>query len=87
MGVEELKVISNRRDQLRIISDMLTIVQSPQKLTHVLYRSNMSYGQLVKYLNEMKELGMIKEQKLPFRTFIITEKGKQFLQMIGGHAK
>ncbi len=87
MGVEELKVISSRRDQLRIISDMLTIVQSPQKLTHVLYRSNMSYGQLVKYLTEMKELGMIKEQKLPFRTFIITEKGKQFLQMIGGHAK
>ncbi len=87
MRVEALKVASSRRDQLHIMTDMLNIVQSPQRLTHVLYRSNMSYAQLVKYLNEMKGMGMVKEQKKPFRSFLITDKGKLFLEMIGEHEK
>lgn len=87
MRVEELKEVASRRDQLHIMTDMLNIVQSPQRLTHVLYRSNMSYAQLVKYLNEMKGMGMVKEQTKPFRSFIITDKGKLFLEMIGASKK
>ena len=42
----------------------------------------MSYGQLVKYLNDMIEMGMAEEQHQPFRAFSITSKGKLFLDMI-----
>jgi len=64
------------------MTDMLGIIQSPQRLTHILYRSNMSYGQLIKYLQEMKEMGMIEERKTPFRSFKITSKGKLFREML-----
>ena len=64
------------------MSDLLGIIQQPQRLTHILYKSNMSYGQLVKYLTDMIELGMAQEQKEPFRAFAITSKGKLFLDMM-----
>ena len=74
--------IHTRRNQVTIMTDMLGIIQSPQRLTHILYRSNMSYGQLIKYLHEMKEMGMIEEHKKPFRYFKITNKGKLFRDML-----
>lgn len=64
------------------MTDMLGIIESPQRLTHILYKSNMSYGQLIKYLHEMKEMGMIEEQKKPFRSFKITNKGKLFRDIL-----
>jgi len=74
--------MSTRRDQITIMADMLDIIQQPQRLTHLLYRSNMSYGQLVKYLSSMKQRGMIEELTIPFRAYKITSRGKIFLQMI-----
>ena len=74
--------ITTRRDQLTIMSDLLEIVNQPQRLTHILYKSNMSYGQLSKYLDELTELGFLEIRTEPFRAFVITEKGKQFNDML-----
>ena len=74
--------LTTRRDQLTIMSDLLEIVQQPQRLTHILYKSNMSYGQLSKYLDELTELGFIEIRTAPFRAFLITPKGKQFNDML-----
>ena len=81
MAVQDLR-INTRRDQITIMSDLLQIVQQPQRLTHILYRSNMSYGQLVKYLTDMIDLEMVEEKNDPFRAFTITSKGKIFLQIL-----
>jgi len=81
LAVQDIRV-NTRRDQITIMTDLLQIIQQPQRLTHILYRSNMSYGQLVKYLAEMIDLDMIEEMSEPFRAFKITSKGKIFLQMI-----
>lgn len=81
MAVQDLRV-NTRRDQITIMSDLLQIVQQPQRLTHILYRSNMSYGQLVKYLTDMIDLEMVEEKNDPFRAFTITSKGKIFLQIL-----
>jgi predicted transcriptional regulator len=74
--------LTTRRDQLTIMSDLLEIVHQPQRLTHILYKSNMSYGQLSKYLDDLTELGFLETKTKPFRAFIITEKGKQFHDML-----
>jgi len=74
--------VTTRRDQLTIMSDLLEIVQQPQRLTHILYKSNMSYGQLSKYLDDLTELEFIEIRTQPFRSFIITPKGKQFNEML-----
>lgn len=71
-----------RRDQVTIMSDLLDIIQQPQRLTHILYKSNMSYGQLVKYLVDMLDHGFIEEQMEPFRAYFITSKGTQFLKIM-----
>ncbi len=81
MAVQDIRV-NTRRDQITIMSDLLQIVQQPQRLTHILYRSNMSYGQLVKYLTEMIDMEMVEEKNEPFRAFTITSKGKIFLQIL-----
>ena len=83
MGAQDF-TIHGRRDQVTIMSDMLGILATPQRLTHILYRSNMSYGQLIKYIHEMKELELIKENSQPFRSFQITNKGKLFRGMLLG---
>jgi len=74
--------LTTRRDQLTIMFDLLEIVHQPQRLTHILYKSNMSYGQLSKYLDELTELGFLEIKTKPFRAFLITEKGKQFHEML-----
>jgi predicted transcriptional regulator len=71
-----------RRDQITIMGDLLVNTMEPKRLTHLLYGSNMSYSQLVKYLNTLIDLGLISEGKKPFRTFMITEKGKSFMSII-----
>ena len=71
-----------RRDQITIMTDLLGIIEEPQRLTHILYKSNMSYGQLVKYLVDMLDHGLIDEQMEPFRAYSITSKGKQFLKIM-----
>ncbi len=74
--------VTTRRDQLTIMSDLLEIVKQPQRLTHILYKSNMSYGQLSKYLDDLTELEFIEIRMQPFRAFLITPKGKQFNDML-----
>lgn len=72
-----------RRDQLTIMSDLLDIVSQPQRLTHILYKSNMSYGQLSRYLEDMKEMGFVESKSKPYRAYVVTQKGKQFNEMLG----
>ena len=74
--------LSSRRDQLTIMSDLLDITQQPQRLTHILYKSNMSYGQLSKYIGYLTEMGFLEVRMKPFRAFVITSKGIQFNEML-----
>lgn len=74
--------MSTRRDKLAIMTDLLENMLEPRRLTHILYASNMSYSQLMKYLTSMKEMGLAEEQQNPFRAFRITEEGKQFVGLI-----
>ena len=73
---------STRRNQISIMNDLLYTLQEPRKLTHILYKSNMSYGQLKKYLDNMITMGLIERQKYPFRTYRITSKGKLFMDIV-----
>jgi len=74
--------INNRRDQITIMLDLLQNIQEPKRLTHVLYSSNMSYSQLVKYMDSLKEYGFVKEEKKPFRQYLITGDGKAFVNIM-----
>jgi len=73
---------SSRRDKITIMTDLLDIMQEPQKLTHILYKSNMSYVQLVKYLEDLMQMGLAEKEEEPHRSFRITENGKLFMNLV-----
>jgi len=84
MALETLGVTTGRRDKLAIMGDLLDIMQEPRRLTHILYKSNMSYVQLVKYLDTLIEMGFAKKIKEPYRAFCITTNGKLFMELVKG---
>jgi predicted transcriptional regulator len=71
-----------RRDTLTIISDLLENMREPRRLTHLLYASNLSYSQLIKYIKIVKEMGLVIEQKKPFVSFMVTPDGEFFMNMV-----
>lgn len=70
-----------------IIRDLLENMQEPAKLTHVLYKTNLSYAQIKKYLNMLSQMGLIQEIQEPYLGFQITEKGKIFVQILASHPR
>ncbi len=73
---------SSRRDKITIMTDLLDIMQEPQRLTHILYKSNMSYVQLVKYLEDLMQMGLAEKAQEPYRSFRITANGKLFMNLV-----
>jgi len=71
-----------RRDTLKIISDLLENMREPRRVTHLLYASNLSYTQLMKYIKIVKEMGLVTEHKMPFQSYIVTPDGEFFMQMV-----
>jgi len=86
MALDTLRV-NGRRDKITIMADLLDIMQEPRRLTHILYKSNMSYVQLVKYLDDLMNMGLAEKHKMPFRSFTITSNGKLFMDLVRGNGK
>ena len=84
MALESLGV-RGRRDKITIMGDLLHIMQEPRRLTHILYKSNMSYVQLVKYLDNLIDMGLAEKRQSPFRSFTITTNGKLFMDLVKGN--
>jgi predicted transcriptional regulator len=49
----------SRRGQVQILIDILGISLKGAKVTHLLYRANLSYSTLQKYLSVMSKQGLI----------------------------
>ena len=84
MALETLGA-SGRRDKITIMADLLHIMQEPRRLTHILYKSNMSYVQLVKYLENLIEMGFAERRTNPHRLYSITDNGKLFMNLVVGN--
>ena len=78
----ESQVEKKRRDGMTIMTEMLIHLQNSMRRTHLLYKTNLSYTQLEKYLNQLVGMGLVQENSKPYRCYIITEKGRQFLEIV-----
>jgi predicted transcriptional regulator len=85
MALETLGETTGRRDKVTIMADLLNIMQEPRRLTHILYKSNMSYVQLVKYLNNLMDMGFAEKIQEPHRAYGITTNGKLFMDLVKGN--
>ncbi|OLC23851.1 MAG: hypothetical protein AUJ08_04830 [Thaumarchaeota archaeon 13_1_40CM_3_50_5] len=70
----------NNRGKIEIMADVLSLSTAGIKKTHIMYRANLSYEQILHYLNQLLGKGLIAQDvadsALVYRT---TEKGREFL--------
>ena len=76
----------NRRDSLSVLADLLDDMEEPRRITHLLYASNLNYGQLTKYLKMLIMMGLAHEQMNP-HLFKITSEGIFFMNIINRRIK
>ncbi len=76
------KPVSRYRSQLRIYVDIMRVIQgegNQARPTRILYGANLSHDRLVKYLDELKALEIIRESGSDEKTYGLTQKGIEFL--------
>lgn len=70
---------AKQRDQLKIIEDILTVALEGASKTQLVYRANLNFRRLRRYLPILAEKGLIAATEgTPIR-YTTTEKGKDFL--------
>ena len=70
------------RSQMRIYVDIMRVIQREEnqaKPTRILYGANLSHDRLVKYLEELKTLGVIQETGADEKLYSLTQKGIEFM--------
>jgi predicted transcriptional regulator len=74
------------RSKVRILADMMRAIQSEGEdgagPTKILYAANLSHDRLTQYIDELIEKELIHDLELEAntRTYVLTEKGREFLQ-------
>ncbi len=70
----------NNRGKIEIMADVLSLSTAGIKKTHIMYRANLSYEQIIHYLSQLLGKGLLSQDSsegaLVYRT---TEKGREFL--------
>jgi len=77
-----MRKLPKYRSQMRIYVDIMRVIQRENnraKPTRILYGANLSHDRLLKYLEELKTLGVIEETDGDERLYNLTQKGIEFL--------
>lgn len=78
--------MEGKRTKVDIIEDMLSSIISKGgriKPTHLMYKSNMSHGQMKIYLDDLVQKELVKKVKERHYDYvIITDKGHEFVQKL-----
>ncbi len=67
----------NYRDKLDITADILNVASATAKRTQIMYRANLSYKVLCKYLDEMLAAALLSCQNQEL--YVLTERGAAYL--------
>jgi len=85
LSFEELPVpnmgsVAGHRKQLNFISDILNVAMVKSLKTHIMYKANLSYRQLMSYLLKGGLLAVVTDSEDERTRFRVTKKGIQFLK-------
>lgn len=70
------------------MADILTLSTVGIKKTHIMYRANLSYEQILYYLSELLTRGLLEQDTFEgTQVYRTTEKGREFLQHFGNMAE
>jgi predicted transcriptional regulator len=75
--------MGRRRGEFQILIDILTISLKGAKFTHLMYKANLSYSTLRKYLLAMSKQGLIEaSDDNGYTVYHATEKGRLVLNRL-----
>jgi predicted transcriptional regulator len=76
--------MGRRRGEVQILTDILTLSLKGVKATHLMYKANLSYSTLRKYLSAALKNGLIRKvcNNDGSTVYFITEKGKLVLEKL-----
>jgi len=77
-------MVNLRRSEFDIINEMLNMANNGVKRTELIYKGNLSYQQLQKYLSFLLEKDILQEKRIKNgngfnKVYFTTEKGKDLL--------
>ena len=81
IGLKKSK--NKNRSSLEIVRDVLSVASEKKRKTRIMYQANLSYRLMEKYLNRLLESGLMECVNDSF--YVITWRGKEFLQMYDGY--
>ena len=68
------------RSRIQIAADILEIAKEGSRKTKIMYLGNLSFDLLQKYLEMLVNYELLEVHGSPDKSYIATEKGKQFLE-------
>ena len=68
-----------KRIRLEITAEILSLCRKPQAKTRVMYRTNLSWRMVQRYLSQLLSQGFLEVQHSPTR-YVTTQKGLKFVE-------
>ena len=73
-------ILMAKRIGLEIMAEILSLCKQPQTKTRVMYRTNLSWKMLQKYLSELQSRGLLEEVHQSLSKYATTRKGLKFVE-------
>lgn len=70
---------SKRRSNIEISADILKVALHGAKKSHIVYRANLNFEVVKKYLKRLNESGLINLPSIETRLFKTTLKGEEYI--------
>jgi len=80
--VPDFEAFMAKRNSLQIMAEILSLCEHPQTKTRVMYRTNLSWRMLQKYLYQLQSRGLL-EVHHSLAKYTTTEKGLKFVKKWG----
>ncbi|MEM2975546.1 MAG: winged helix-turn-helix domain-containing protein [Candidatus Bathyarchaeia archaeon] len=76
----DLKLLSERRSSVKVMVDILEIALKGAAKTEIVYRANLNFKHVQKYLDFLVKKGLLSVSSNKRRKYLTTEKGKEFVK-------
>jgi len=77
--------VAKYRTKLQIVADILEISRQGAKKTHIMYKANLSYRLLCKYLAEILDCGLMQVDREDY--YVVASKGEEFLERFAAYQR
>lgn len=72
--------MKRRRDKISILADVLEAIGDGARKTHIVYKANLNFESCRKYLNAMRNAGLVEIRVGSPMMWAITDKGRALLK-------